>query len=90
MDTGLTAKIALEAIREQATVSDLAQRYEIDPNQKYAWKKPLLDNAARAFDANVEADAEKLAQKMVNDPYAKIGQATVGRAFFCKRSLDVS
>jgi len=84
IDAALKAKIALEALREQATVADLAQRYQVHSNQIYAWKKQLQDQAARAFEATSNGPAAH--EREIERLHAKIGELIVERDFLARRS----
>jgi len=72
------AKIALEAIKEQLTLSELAQKYELHPNQIALWKKEFLENAELVFDRNRKQSQELNTLKSKQEElYKEIGRLKV-------------
>src|SRR5438045_2108511 len=78
IDAALKAKIALEALREEATMADLAQRYEVHPTRSI----PGRSSFARAFDGGVGNDGEAGREREIEKLHAKIGQLTVERDLY--------
>jgi transposase-like protein len=65
------AKVALEAMKGQQSVIELAERFDVHPNQVTQWKTQLLERAAAAFGAD---PGSKGSQPDVKELHAKIGQ----------------
>lgn len=77
------AKVAIEALKERESLSELSRKFELHPNVISKWKKEFLEHADQVFgdkksDPDPEVDIEKL--------YAKIGQLEIERDFL-KKSL---
>ena len=72
------AKVALEAVRGECTVAELAQLYKVHPSQIADWKRLLQELAADVFGAALAPAAPAVDLKKL---HAKIGQLTLEKDF---------
>ncbi len=76
------AKVALAALKGDKTLSQLAEQFEIHPNQIQAWKKQLLSSAE---DVVGRGETErKDHEREVEQLRAKIGELTMSADFLAK------
>ena len=71
------AKVALEAIAGERTLGELAQQYEVHPNQVTTWKRQLTESAAGVFGKSSSRDQGADVKAL----HAKIGQLTMENDF---------
>ena len=82
----LNKKIAIEAIREQRTVNELASEYQVHPVQIRKWKKDLLDGATSIFeDPKKRKDVLKKQEDQENVLQKKIGQLVIENDWLKKK-----
>jgi putative transposase len=86
-DASLKAKIALEALRELRTVSEIAKQYRVHPNQVTLWKKQLVAQAAEVFESP-GAKAAKSDEPQAGELYEQIGRLKVELEWLKKKVAE--
>ncbi len=81
----LKAKIAIEAIKGQRTVQEIASHYEVHPNQVTHWKKHLLEQAPDVFWQG-RAQIEQADEQVKAELYEQIGRLNVELDWLKKKS----
>jgi transposase-like protein len=83
-DAGFKARVALEALKGERTVSELAMAYGVHPTMVHQWKKALLEGAADLFERGGRKTAE-VDDDTVRDLHAKIGELAVANDFLSRK-----
>ena len=82
------AKVALAAVREDSTVAELSSRFGVHASQIHAWKKTVIDGVGSLFAKGKSGapDSDLADDARLAKLYEKIGELTVERDFFRKKS----
>jgi transposase-like protein len=73
------ARVALEALRGDATMAELASRHGVHANQIALWRKQLLEHAGEVFDHGTPSLDD--AERQIKDLRAKVGELLLERDF---------
>jgi transposase len=73
------AKVAVAAIKGERTLSELAQQFDVHPNQITQWRSQLLDGATAVFGDTAKAESAPAIDVKVL--HAKIGELTLANDF---------
>jgi transposase len=84
---GFKAKVALAAVKEMKSISELASQFGVHPSQIHSWKKQLLEGAEELFLSGVEK-RQQGDQPEVAELYEQIGRLKVELEWLKKKAAQ--
>ena len=73
----------MAAIRGDKTLAEIAQQYDVHPNQIQDWKKRLMSEAENVFE-NGNTHAGSASEEEIEKLRAKVGELTMEKDFLSK------
>ena len=87
-DDNFKARVALEGIKGERTISEIASQFEVHPNQIITWKKQLLENVSSLFSKKKDPEIEEL-KTLLEELYKKIGKQNIELEFLKKKYKQI-
>jgi transposase-like protein len=78
------AKVALEAVKEDRTIAELASEFEVHPNQISKWKKLFQENVANIFTGSLTS-SDRAYEREIEKLYQRIGRLDIEIEYLKKR-----
>ena len=86
-DSKFKSRVALEAMRGELTIAEIASKYQIHPNQVQRWKQRRIEGASDIFASSSERKAENKKLYTEDDLMQMIGRMQVELDFLRRTSL---
>jgi transposase-like protein len=87
IEAGLKAKVALAAVREDCTASQLASKFGVHATQIGHWKRRLVERAVELFSDDRRREKEDQ-QALIADLFEQIGRLQMEQAWLKKKSAQ--
>ena len=87
-DKKFKALVALEAIKGERTIAEIASQYEVHPNQVSKWKKKALQVFPEIFAKGADKK-DKSKEQLQEELYRQIGKLKVENEFLKKKYQQI-
>ncbi len=78
-------RVALEALKSEQTITELASRFGVHPTMIYRWKHALPDGASDIFERGGRTKTREVSEETVTELHAKIGDLAVANNFLSRK-----